>query len=370
MRAARIFAYNLVDGAVPNGLSLYTLGAGLLAAGLGHVLITLGFLDALHLLLILALLLAGLGNSALAAVASANALRRTSTLAARMTGDKPPETAFRFIHVAVAAHAALVLALLLPTLRALLDNIEGVFIGVLMPLTWTPLAGAALVLALLNGLRWDARFAALGAAASIAVFGCAVWYAPTIYGWDLQPLGWYAILVASIPALAFLAMFLRRHSRAFSESRWRSRAAALALFVALFCAVAIQITRAPADRFGANLQSALAADPLEIRLSDLTDFEWDAVEIYSRYTRAEDLSQDIIENTDIISRSYFSWMRETVDFVVFLKDGEIAYYEAVWRERRHKFEYPTGFDPMALRREDAVFTVRRGANRHTLTLKE
>ena len=34
MRAARIFAYNLVDGAVPNGLSLYMLGAGLLAAGL------------------------------------------------------------------------------------------------------------------------------------------------------------------------------------------------------------------------------------------------------------------------------------------------------------------------------------------------
>ena len=34
MRAAWIFAYNLIDRAVPNGLSLYTLGAGLLAAGL------------------------------------------------------------------------------------------------------------------------------------------------------------------------------------------------------------------------------------------------------------------------------------------------------------------------------------------------
>ena len=34
MRAARIFAYSLIVRIVPNGLSLYTLGAGLLAAGL------------------------------------------------------------------------------------------------------------------------------------------------------------------------------------------------------------------------------------------------------------------------------------------------------------------------------------------------
>ena len=34
MRAAWIFAYNLIDRIVPNGLSLYMLGAGLLAAGL------------------------------------------------------------------------------------------------------------------------------------------------------------------------------------------------------------------------------------------------------------------------------------------------------------------------------------------------
>ena len=79
MRAAWIFAYNLIDRIVPNGLSLYMLGAGLLAAGLGHVLITLGFLDALHLLLILALLLAGLGNTALA--------------------ERRPRGAFRFVHV-------------------------------------------------------------------------------------------------------------------------------------------------------------------------------------------------------------------------------------------------------------------------------
>ena len=355
MRAARIFAYNLVDGAVPNGLSLYTLGAGLLAAGLGHVLITLGFLDVLHLLLILALLLAGLGNSALAAVASANALRRTSTLAARMTGDKPPETAFRFIHVAVAAHAALVLALLLPTLRALLDNIEGVFIGVLMPLTWTPLAGATLVLALLNGLRWDARFAALGAAASIAVFGCAVWYAPTIYGWDLRPLGWYAILASAIPVLAFLALFLRRYSRAFSESRWRRRGLAAAPFIALACAVALQTALTPADRFGGNLRAALDGGLNEISFADLADFDWDIVEIHN--PSREEFSPDIMEKTDIITLSYFRGMDVPVDFIVFRKEGEVVHFETVRRRNSHHFQLPPGVDPMILRREDAVFVV-------------
>ena len=36
MRAAWIFAYNLIDRIAPKGLSLYTLGAGLLAAGLAQ----------------------------------------------------------------------------------------------------------------------------------------------------------------------------------------------------------------------------------------------------------------------------------------------------------------------------------------------
>ena len=363
MRATR---NNLVDGAVPNLPSLYMLGVGLLVGAFAHSQVAVDPYGDWAQDFWLLLQAANLINAILAGAAAAIFLRGSPSLARFVQSEKQPGGAFWFIHFTVAVYAAV--ALPLPSIRAV-AGAASAWTDLFATLTWTSLAGGALVLALLSGLSWNIRYALTGAGVALAVFGCAVGYAPRLYG-DLQPLGWYAILVASIPALAFLAMFLRRYSRAFSESRWRSRAAALALFVALFCAVAIQITRAPVDRFGANLQSALAADPSEIRLSDLTDFEWDAVEIYSRYTRAEDLSQDIIENTDIISRSYFSWMHETVDFVVFLKDGEIAYYEAVWRERRHEFEYPTGFDPMALRREDAVFTVRRGANRHTLTLKE
>ena len=111
MRAAWVFAYNLIDGAVPNGLSLYLLGAGLLAAGLAQVAMAFEYPNAL---LAIALLLAGLGNMALAAVATVNALRRSSALAARMRGDCPPTAAFRFFHVAVAACAAAVLTSLIP----------------------------------------------------------------------------------------------------------------------------------------------------------------------------------------------------------------------------------------------------------------
>ena len=350
MRAAWIHMYNLIDRAVPNGLSLYMLGAGLAAAGLAHVLITLGFLDILDILLVIALLLAGLGNTALAAVAIANALRRSSALA-----ERQPAGAFRFVHIAVAAHAALVLALLLPALRSLLENIEGVFIGILLPLIWTPLAGAALVLALLNGLRWDARFAALGAGVSLAVFGCAVGFAPTIYGWDLRPLGWWAILVASIPALAFLALFLQRRSRVFSENRWRVRAAALALFIALACALALQMARAPEDRFEGNLQAAFDGNQGEIRFSDLTDFAWDTVEIHNPSN--EEFAPDIMEKVDIVTLSSFRGMDVPVDFIVFRKEGGIVHLETIWRRHSHRFQLPPGVDPMILRREDAVFVV-------------
>ena len=226
MRAAWTFAYNLIDRITPNGLSLYLLGAGLLAAVLAQAPMAFGFSDIdimLTFALVLALSLAGLGNTALAAVATLNALRRSSALAARR-----PIGAFRFVHIAVAVYAALALPFLLPSLQAILNGgNEAMFMEILLFLTWTPLAGAALTLALLNGLRWDARFAVVGASASIAVFGCAVGYAPTIYGWDLQPLGWYAILASSIPVLGFLALFLRR-APVFAESRWRRRGTAAA----------------------------------------------------------------------------------------------------------------------------------------------
>ena len=351
MRAAWTFAYNLIDRIVPNGLSLYMLGAGLLAAVLAQAPMAFGFSDIdimLTFALVLALSLAGLGNTALAAVAALNALRRSSALAARK-----PRGAFRFIHIAVAAHAALALPFLLPSLQAILNSgNEAMFMEILLFLTWTPLAGAALTLALLNRLRWDARFAVVGAAASIAVFGCAVGYAPTIYGWDLQPMGWYAILASSIPVLGFLALFLRR-APVFAESRWRRRGTAAALFIALACALGFQIASNPFERFTANLRAALDGGASEVRFADLTDFEWDAVEIYDPYSNQKYLSPAARDGTDIVSRSYFG-VNGNLDFLVFLDDGEVVHYEVVWRDN-YSIRYPPAPYPWSVRREDAVF---------------
>ena len=359
MRAAWVFAYNLIDGAIPNGLSLYLLGAGLLAAAAAQVSIAFVPIayDSPDLLQILALLLAGLGNTALAAVATVNALRRSSALAARLRGDRPPTIAFRFFHVAVAACVATVLPSLLPALQALLNGgNEAMFMELLLLLTWTPLAGAALVLALLNRLRWDARFAVLGAVVSAAVFGCAVGFAPTIYGWDLQPMGWYAILVSFIPVLGFLAVFLRL-APVFSASRWRRRGLAAALFLALVFALGLQMEVNPFERFTPNLRAALDGGAPEIRFSDLTDFEWDTVEIYTPYTFDEDLSPEARASADMVSRSYLGF-NSRVDFMAFLKDEEIVYYETVWHDN-HTFDYPHPDEPYpwTLRREDAVFMV-------------
>ena len=181
MRAAWIFAHNLIDRIIPNGLSLYLLGAGLLAAGLAQFVASTDAYYGYRIEIGLALMSLMLANSALAAVVVANALRRSSSLASRLRSGSPPNAALRFFHFAAAAYAALVLTFLLPLLQTLPDGFALPF------LSWTSLSGAALVLALLNRLRWDSRFAVLGAVVSVAAFGCAVVFAPTIYGWDTVP---------------------------------------------------------------------------------------------------------------------------------------------------------------------------------------
>ena len=267
MRALRIYVYSPIDRAIPNGLSLYLLGLGLLAAGVGQIVIAADFYYGYRLEAGLALAALIFANCVLTAVAIVNLLRRSSSLSSLMRGDSPPAFAVLFIHLAVAAHAAIALAFLLPLLETLLD-------AYILPfLAWTSLAGAALILALLNRLRWNPRLAILGAVVSAATFGCAVIYAPTIYGWDLRPLGWYAILATAIPVLAFLILFLRRYSRAFSASRRRRFGLAAALFAALICALAAQMMANPADRFGNELRAALDSGADEIRFSDLTDFD-------------------------------------------------------------------------------------------------
>lgn len=217
------------------------------------------------------------------------------------------------------------------------------------------LVSSTLVLAILNGLNWNIRRAALGAVISVSVFGCAVGYAPDIYGWDLRPLGWYAILVSAIPVLAFLTIFLRR-APLFRRFAWLRFGLAVALFAALAGAVGFHMAANPDDLFGESLQTALSARAEQIRFSELADFEWDTVEIYGSHTYRKFISPIALEGTDIISRSYFGY-NEVGDLAVFIKNGAVVYYEMVWHNR-HGFRFhPGAQSPAVLTPEDAVFNV-------------
>ena len=338
---------------IPGPNMLWTLGTGLLAASLLHALIVAPFLDdyaahdAAEIFFIYILVLINLGNGALAAAIAIESLRRPPpvSISARSVAK-----ASRFIHAAVAAHAAIAL----PTFLAAAGETWSPS-AIFASASWTSLAGAALVLALLNRIRWDARFALLGAAASIAAFGCAVGYAPAIYGWDLRPLGWHAILVTAIPVLAFLVVLLRR-APTFRRLRPLRYGLAAALFIALACAVGFQMASNPDNEFSESLRTALDSRPSEIRFSDLTDFEWDTVEMYSAYTYPRQISPAVREGADIVSLSYFG-VNDGLEFAAFLRDGEVVYYEALWLDA-YSFHFPSRpRNPTVLKPEDAVFIV-------------
>ena len=298
---------------------------------------------------------ASLASVLLIAVAIWEILRKPTPPAA---SEERLAKEFRFVHAAVLIHAVAVLSTMLTALD-----------GGLMPpeVFWTSLSGAALILAMLNRLRWDARLALAGAAASVAVFGCAVRFAPTIYGWDLRPLGWYAILAAAVPVLAFLVVFLRR-APIFRRRRPLRLGLAAALFLALACAVGFQMAASsPSGEFSERLQSALNDRPSEIRFSELTDFAWDTVELYGPYTGANDFSPAAREGVDILSRTSIAHS-EVGDLAVFVKDGETVYYELVRRWLR----FPPGLgNPVVLTPEDAVFEVEYRADGYEiLALKD
>ena len=339
---------------VPSLGLLSALGIGLLVVALAQILLVSPFSNFPEsdfwdfTWFVFAVMFASVGASLasvlLIAVAIWEILRKPTASAA---SEERIAKEFRFVHVAVLIHAVAVLT----TLQTALD-------GGLMPpsVFWTTLAGAPTVLAMLNRLRWDARLALVGAAVSVATFGCAVRFAPTIYGRDLLPSGWYAILAAAVPVLAFLALFLRL-APAFSESRWRRGGLAAALFLALACAVGFHMASSPNNEFSERLQSALNGRPSQIRLSDLTDFEWDAVELYAPSASKNDFSPIAREGVDIVSRLSIRADNESADLAVFVKDGETVHYELV-RYDRHWFGFPPeSGGKVVLKPEDAIFEV-------------
>ncbi len=349
---------------------LWTLGSVLLADALAHVILAMPFAnfpegDFLDYTLFVFALAMG-STAAIVAVFSLVAalvgtivwalLRGPGTLRA---DDERFGKAALFIHISVLVRSVVICV-------NLTEIIEGGFFT-LPAVVWTSLASLTSLLALLSWLHWNARHAAMGAAASVLVFGCVVWYAPAIYGWDLRPMGRYAILATAVPVLAFLALFLRG-APVFSKSRWLRIGTAVALFAALAVAVGAHMAENPPDvAFSENLQAALSVRTNPIRFSELTDFEWDAVEMYNSYTQRDVFSALALEGTDVVSRSYLGH-NEVGDLTVFIKDGEVVYYEMVWDDR-HAFVSPGS--PVVLTPEDAVFNVEyRDSGYRYLTLAE
>ncbi len=198
----------------------------------------------------------------------------------------------------------------------------------------------------------DAPFALVGAISATVVFGTALAYAPSFYGWDLRPLGWYALLVTSVPFLLFLSMFLQ-YVPVFSRVRYLRPVLAVGLFLILVFGTALQMATASTGKFAWKLETALDGGVSTFHLSEITDFEWDSVEIYGPYTTPDVLSQPGRDSIDIMTLSRFG-INDTVELVLFISNGKAVYYEVVEGVR---FSHSPSVNPIIWKYEEADVAV-------------
>ena len=153
-------------------------------------------------------------------------------------GEGNPQTwwrVFRFMHYAVAAHTIVILLSVEIIVRRI-----AVLVDLLAFLLWTTLGASLLALALASRRDPEARFIRRGAFTATLGLGGTLFYIPSLYGWDLQPLGWYLLLAAGIPFLVFLGILLRRIPPFAGSVRLR-RGAVAALFLIMVVAIALRV---------------------------------------------------------------------------------------------------------------------------------
>lgn len=229
---------------------------------------------------------------------------------------------FRFWHCAAAAHTAVVLL----TAEVIVRSIA-ILADLLALLVWTALGASLLALALASRREPETRFTWLGALTAALAFGGALFYIPSLYGWDFRPLGWYPLLAAGIPFLVFLGILLRRIPP-FAGSARRRRGAVAALFLIMAAAIALRAAVAPppSGEFSAALAAVLDTGADEICVAEITDFEWDTLEIYAADTDKRDLSRPAHKGFDLYTQSTLA-SSESYRYVVFSSDGKAAHYE-------------------------------------------
>ncbi len=281
-------------------------------------------------------------NIALSVTAIAASVVRSDT-----GSDRLSVAALCFVHLAVAVHAVLITISFEAVAR-----LSWIFTGGVVSLIWTELAAALLAIVFLNRDRRKLviPFALLGALSAAVVFASALAHAPSLYGRDLRPLGWYALLATSIPLLLFLSMFLR-YVPIFSTGRYLRPVLVVGLFLILTFSTALYIITAPSDNIGRKLEATLDGRASTFHLSEITDFEWDSVEIYGPYTSPDRLSRLALDSIDIMTLSLFG-ITGTFDFLLFINNGKVVRYETV----------PYGvarfpYSPSVWKYEEANFTV-------------
>ena len=233
-------------------------------------------------------------------------------------------SAFWVVHVAVAA-----LPIVFVVLVKDIPGPGGLFSWGYVALVWTVLSGTLVALFFIDRRRKNMTFTLIGAASSAFVFVGAVACAPSLYGWDLRPLGWYALLATSVPLLMFVGILLR--DAPFSSRLPYLRHGLIAgAFLALAAGIALQMKiSASASGFGRELGVSIDTGVTEIHFSEITDFEWDLVEIYGPYTMQRALSEAVREGVDALTLSHFGI--DDFNLVVFIDEDRVVYYEIVPR---------------------------------------
>ncbi len=256
---------------------------------------------------------------------------------------------FHFIYLAVTAYIIVTISLLYMVARE-----SRAWSIIFLTLTWTVLATLTLVLVMLARKNTNVYSASLGVISAGVVFISAFLYVPSLYGWDLRPLGWYAILVTSVPLLMFIGVILKC-IRIFSTEKCWQFILTGSLFIVLVIYIVLQMAVAPQHEIRSALKYVFDSGENEMRLAELTNFEWDFVEIYNPYTPLQYISLPTQKKIDVITLYKFG-ISEGFYLLVFLNDGEVVYYEDMPSRIAH-FIYPVSVNPIKGTYEDTWISI-------------
>lgn len=269
------------------------------------------------------------------------------------------------IRGAVAIHAIVVIMSAYATLWV--DNTIS-FAGLLnaksILFIWLELAGALLALVMLNVLNIKDTLLLFIATATLAVVSIRT-YAPGFYGWDLLPLGWYVPLAAAILLCALFRQRLARYARQPKDIYLQRGAIVGFLLLFLVPGMAAQCAaplltptpRAadPLGKFGIALDRALDNQPDAIAFADLTNFEWNLVELYHSYTAENHLSGAARMGVALPARARFG-INDGFYLAVFINNGKVVHYEPI-PSAIASFRQQGAPSPIKLKCRDAIFAV-------------